>query len=308
MFNVDELLRWLDENGNTEVAATDGHAAHYRQFYGLTFPVSTHTMVLLDAGPFRIFAQHFARRGRRLGTVFLLHGYLDHSGLQAPTIDRLLDIGFDVVTFDHPGHGLSTGDRASIDNFDAYVECLTRVHSHYRDVIAPHVVMGHSLGGAISMTHMLKHPAMFPKAVLVAPLFRPKAWRIIRTVHRVGGRFLKAQPRLWRDNTRDHHFRHFIKEVDPLSPRAIPVEWVGAMFEWASTFETLPGVDASVLVVQGTDDGTVDWRANLPMIRSKFARVRIHMIHEGRHHLLNELDEWRSIAWEPIEPFLREHL
>jgi alpha-beta hydrolase superfamily lysophospholipase len=80
------------------------------------------------------------------------------------------------------------------------------------------------------------------------------------------------------------------------------------MFDWTRYFGTLDQSDARVLVVQGTEDGTVDWRGNMKIIRKKFSRVRIHLVGEGRHHLLNEIDEITDQAWEVIDPFLREHL
>jgi alpha-beta hydrolase superfamily lysophospholipase len=267
-----------------------------------------HEMGLLDVHDFRVFSQYFGLRNNRHGTVFLLHGYLDHSGLQGPTISRLLDLGFDVVALDHPGHGFSTGDRASIGDFQHYVDSLSVVYEHYEKTPGPHIVMGHSLGGAISMTHMLKHPHAFQKAVLVAPLFRPRGWRWIRSLHLAGKSFIRGQRRVFRQNTRDETFRRFIREEDPLSPVFIPIEWITSMFRWIREFHGLEKVDARVLVVQGTDDATVDWRGNMPMIRSKFADVRVHLVSEGLHHLLNEVDAWRDIVWQPIEPFLLEHI
>jgi len=308
LLDVEGVNRFLGESGTP--TATHGHDAgeNYLRFYGLAYPGTHHEMGLLDGHGFKVFVQHFARRVQRHGTVFLLHGYLDHSGLLSGAIRRLLDLGFEVVTFDQPGHGFSSGDRANIESFQHYVDSLAVVHDYYADQPGPHVVMGHSLGGAISMTYMLKHPHAFSKAVLVAPLFRPKGWRLIRSLHMLGRSFIKGQPRLWRNNTRDADFRQFIRTVDPLSPRFIPIEWIGAMFKWIREFRTLDRVDTRVLVVQGTDDGTVDWRGNMPMIRRKFPDVKIHLINEGKHQLLNEIDEWREIAWESIEPFLLEHI
>ena len=78
------------------------------------------------------------------------------------------------------------------------------------------------------------------------------------------------------------------------------------MFDWTRYFDGLGESDASVLVVQGTDDGTVDWRGNMNVIRRKFTDVRIHLVNEGRHHLLNEIEEISELAWQAIDPFLRE--
>ncbi|MDZ7686684.1 MAG: hypothetical protein U5O39_18350 [Gammaproteobacteria bacterium] len=76
------------------------------------------------------------------------------------------------------------------------------------------------------------------------------------------------------------------------------------MMEWIRHFRVLDPVDASVLVVQGTGDGTVDWRGNLRVIAQKFPTARIEVVEEGKHQLLNEIDEWRDRVWKHIDPFL----
>ncbi len=307
MIEPDKIVAWLAESDSPRRSTESPIGLGYLRFYALEFAATEHEMGLVRVGDFQVFVQKFTRHGPRHGTVFVLHGYLDHSGIQGPSILRLLDLGFDVVALDHPGHGLSTGDRASIPAFQVYVDSLAAALRRFPDVATPLTVMGHSMGGAVAMTYLLQHPGVFDKAVLVAPLFRPKSWRLIRAVHVVGKRVIKGQRRLWRENTRDLEFRAFIREKDPLSPRFIPTEWVTAMFAWVKDFHALSPVTASVLVVQGTDDGTVDWRGNLVMIRRKFPGVRIHIVHEGKHQLLNEVDEWRDRTWEPIGPFLLGH-
>ncbi len=236
----------------------------------------------------------------------MLHGYLDHGGIQGATIRRLLDIGYDVVCVDHVGHGFSTGDRASTETFQIYVDSVSAALDAAPALGEP-VILGHSLGGAVAMTHMLQHPHLFRKAVLVAPLFRPKAWQMIRVVHFFGRHFLRGQKRVWRKNTRDVDFRYFIEHVDPLSPRFIPIAWINAMMDWIDHFSVLDPVDAEVLVVQGTDDGTVDWRGNWQMIQQKFPGATRQIVQEGKHQLLNELDEWQDKVWSHIEPFLGVH-
>ena len=55
------------------------------------------------------------------GSVVIVHGYLDHTGLYGHLIKQLLERQLTVVCFDLIGHGLSSGEPASIDSFDQYV-------------------------------------------------------------------------------------------------------------------------------------------------------------------------------------------
>ncbi|MCX7787732.1 MAG: alpha/beta hydrolase, partial [Spirochaetes bacterium] len=61
------------------------------------------------------------------GTVFLVHGYLDHSGSWSPVIKKILSERFVVVALDLPGHGVSGGIRGDIEDFSQYGEAVRRV-------------------------------------------------------------------------------------------------------------------------------------------------------------------------------------
>ena len=56
--------------------------------------------------------------------------------------------------------------------------------------------------------------------------------------------------------------------------------------------------------MQGTDDGTVDVRGNWRVTQEKFPKATQHIVQDGKHQLLNELDEWQDKVWAPVEPFL----
>ncbi|MDZ7686685.1 MAG: alpha/beta fold hydrolase [Gammaproteobacteria bacterium] len=202
---VDEIQDWLGAHPGIHNVTPLSLAIAYRKFYGLDFHVDEHHMGRVPVHAERIFVQLYRRFASHLGTVFLLHGYLDHSGIQGPTIERLLDLGYDVVAIDHAGHGFSTGDRANTDTFQLYVDSVSAAEEA-SDTKGSLVIMGHSLGGAVAMTHMLQHPHIFRRAVLIAPLYRPKSWRMLKLLHLLGRHLIKGQPRLWRQNTRDETF------------------------------------------------------------------------------------------------------
>lgn len=59
---------------------------------------------------------------------------------------------YPVTTIDLPGHGENTGD--SRDSIEAYVEDVRAALQHLEDV----VLIGHSMGGAITMVYALEYP------------------------------------------------------------------------------------------------------------------------------------------------------
>ena len=88
----------------------------YRALYGLDqLTHLTHDQGYVRAGEHRIHVQVFRPQVETIrGTVWLIHGYLEHSALYQPMIAELLAQQFSVITFDLPGHGLSNGPAASI--------------------------------------------------------------------------------------------------------------------------------------------------------------------------------------------------
>src|SRR5690554_7256250 len=93
----------------------------YCRFYGLDLWVEHPEVVYhqgyVQADRHEVMVHYFRlpETAGNKGTVFILHGYFDHVGLYTQLIDRCLGAGFDVLTYDQPGHGLSSGtpDRKS---------------------------------------------------------------------------------------------------------------------------------------------------------------------------------------------------
>ena len=92
------------------------------QYYGMDFYAQDalqHSVGTVPSGPFQLAVHSLATSAAR-GNLLLLHGYFDHSGLYGKMIEYGLSRGCNVLIFDLPGHGLSTGEAAVIDDFAAY--------------------------------------------------------------------------------------------------------------------------------------------------------------------------------------------
>ena len=62
-----------------------------------------------------------------MASLLILHGYYDHVGLYRHVVEWGLRMGFAVLACDLPGHGLSSGARASINEFVEYQAVLQRL-------------------------------------------------------------------------------------------------------------------------------------------------------------------------------------
>jgi lysophospholipase len=269
-------------------------ATAYLDFYGLNFPGAAHAFGTFRSGSQVLAAQTF-RPAEARATVIVVHGYFDHTGTLSLAIRHLLEQGFAVAAFDLPGHGLSSGPRADITDFQVYATAFDDFLSLCRAHMPPpcHVV-AHSTGAAAVITHLLTQgDDGLGRVVLVAPLVRSAHWEVSTFAARLFDPLVSDVPRVFRDNTSDEDFAEFVRS-DPLQPRIAPMGWVQALIAWNERLEGYPPSPNPVVIIQGDEDSVVDWKHNLTSLRSKFPNARVEMITGGKHQLLGEKRELRE--------------
>ena len=289
-------------------AISDAERDYFRH-YGINFEERyddvVHYFGHFACERFDIVAHYFYKRGSN-NTCFIVHGYYDHSGLFARLIEYCLQRNFSVVIFDLPGHGLSTGERASVNSFADYQQVLKQVLARFDGVApGPWIAIGQSTGGAILMDFILSGNAdTFVKTVLLAPLYRPAGWVSGRWLHALIGPFIKRTRRHFAANSHDESFLAFLRQRDPLQYRHLSLAWVSALKKWMRYFSQLPATDYAPLIIQGKEDTTVDWRFNLPLIEKKFPKAKVFYLKHGRHHLANESEDIREKIYAAMDLYL----
>jgi alpha-beta hydrolase superfamily lysophospholipase len=84
------------------------------------------------------------------GRVLIVHGLGEHGGRYAQVAAALNRAGWQVQSYDHRGHGQSSGARGAIPRAEALCEDLAAVIDALRDRSGPLVLLGHSMGGLIA--------------------------------------------------------------------------------------------------------------------------------------------------------------
>lgn len=241
------------------------------------------------------------------GTVYVLHGYHDHTGIMSPLIRFLLKRNWSVVAMDLPGHGLSGGPEADIDTFSTYRSCFRTVYKRMKPhVRKPYVFAGHSTGAAVLIDAALQVQKLDVQQLIVfAPLIHSSYWFVSKVGLPIADLFLEAISRSVPDVSHDANFLRFVREKDPLQSKEIPLSWVEALFEWNEEItEAAPNERLPVTVFQGTEDSVVDWDYNLPFLRDKFRTLSVQKIEGGRHHLLNETVRYRRKVFSTLRNIL----
>ena len=291
-------------------ALTDAVHDYFRH-YGLEALLNDTSEVhagFVDTGRFALWCQVWSPP-EPTGTAFVIHGYFDHLGLYRHLLSCLLAKGWRVVLWDLPGHGLSSGPRAEIEDFDDYQHCLAHLQETLQTLgMAPEpwLGVGQSTGAAILATDALtrRDTAGWAGIVLLAPLVRPWRWSQASWLHLIASPFVKELPRKYRPNSTDEAFTAFLRDQDPLQPERLSVAWITAMRRWMPRLLALEPNPLPTLILQGEQDLTVDWEWNLAILAEKFPNAEIHRHPEARHHLVNEADPIREVLFEALDRFI----
>ncbi|MEB5476107.1 alpha/beta hydrolase [Acinetobacter pollinis] len=287
----------------------------YQKLYGLDVLDCDYWQGYIQTEQFKLHTQVFQPQQNDIcGTVFLLHGYLEHSGIYQPIIEEILSQGFSVLTFDLPGHGLSSGSPANIENFDHYQDVLHAIYRYTKNapqLQKPWLGVGQSTGGAILMHHILayaeqrKNPIV-ERILLLSPLLRPakSAWWHNPVGLGIIRRIKKQVPRHFRRNNHNPEFLRFVRLKDPLQPKMMGMNWILAMSKWMAVMEERPSCRIPVWMAQGALDQTVDWRYNIEFVRKKFRLQTLLILEEGSHQLINEREDIRAALTGLIPAFL----
>ena len=281
---------------------------NYWKFYGINFSETmagiSQTIGFVESEKFDVCCQVFTPE-KSVATCFVVHGYLDHTGLYGHLIKKLLELSYTVVTIDLPGHGLSSGKRADIDTFFSYEEALQSVLNQCGTLPRPWHGIGQSTGCSVLLLSLIRSPVNnFSKTVLFAPLVRPNYWIKGKLLQPIVSLFRDEWPRYFSPNSHDSNFLSFVKNKDSFQSRVLPFGWLKSMRQWVAWILKQKRIEACMLVLQGGEDATVDGEFNVKALEKRVTDIRVSHHTEARHHLVNESEEIRELLFTELERFL----
>ena len=274
----------------------------YFDFYNIHFTKAAgqplqHNFGYLILSSFSI-ATHLYTSKAFTKTAVINHGYMDHSGLYNHLIKALLEAEYNVLVYDHPGHGLSSGEQAGIQSYQDFQQVLSELLDKLENKLPkPWSVIGQSMGGAISADFVLHNTQhQFNKCVLLAPLVTPKHWSTIKVQYQGLKHLVNGVPRKFRDSSLDKDFLQFLAHNDPLQTKQIRTSWVKSLIEWQDHILASYPSKMPTLLIQGDNDNTIDWRYGLEVYKEKFTQLEIVILASANHHLVCETPILRDKA------------
>ncbi|WP_370980150.1 alpha/beta fold hydrolase [Agaribacterium sp. ZY112] len=262
----------------------------------------------IQAGAYQLACHYWAVDQAR-AEVVICHGLFDHVALYQPLIRYLLSQRINVLAFDLPEHGLSSGGFGQLDDFSLYHQTLEALLEHFPKGELARIALGQSTGAAVWSGPLLqKTPLAVDAAIFLAPLLKVRAWKKIQCANYVLRPWLKKIRRSFTSNSHDPDFVDFLCHKDPLQVRYISTSWIAAMLRWPAVFMALPASSIPLFLVQGTGDKTVDFDYNLPCFKQKFLNAQVMILEGARHHLTREAAPWQEPMFTAIGSYLDDFL
>lgn len=255
------------------------------------------------------------------GVLVIVHGLAEHGGRYRETAEFFAAQGWVVFAGDLRGHGLSPdapgGGRVHVHRFTDYfmdVEAFTDVARQANESL-PLFLLGHSMGGLIAISYLLRNPADLTGAVISSPAlgahpeFRPPlALRLlVGLLSRLAPRARFPSDLDTRALSRDPAVVQAYVE-DPLVSRKVSARWYAEILKAMKLANEQAGaLRTPILLMQSGADRLVDpaaparWAAGAP------AGLVEQVAWEGFYHeMFNEPGKDqvrdRTLAW------LRERL
>jgi alpha-beta hydrolase superfamily lysophospholipase len=228
--------------------------------------------------------------------VVLVHGMGEHSGRYQHVAKKLTDNSFSVVTFDHFGHGKTTGKRGHNPSFEAVLESVSKTIKKAKELFPkkPVFLYGHSMGGNTVINYTIRNRHELKGVVATSPFlrlaFKPPALKLF-----VGKILQNILPSLTMANELDitaiSRDKEEVKKYkdDPLIHAKISPNYSIKFIEtgkWA--IENASKLRTNMFLLHGTADRIIDYKGTQEFANTS-DKATLKLYEGGYHELQNDL-------------------
>ena len=251
-----------------------------------------------------------------VATLLVIHGLSDHSGRFAQFGRRMASNSISVYALDLRGHGVSEGRRGHADRFDFFLQDVERFRREVESITngeLPTFILGHSMGGLITLRYIEEFETPLRGAILTSPWLATgpsiPRWKIL------GAGFLnKMLPALPIDAginadylSHDPEVSKQYREDHLVHGKITPRLFMEASAAMGLVFHRSDRIRMALLFLLAGDDQIVDTRKSETFARS-LARgdVTISVMPDYYHEVLNDFD--RAQAMKEIRDWITGRL
>lgn len=267
-------------------------------------PATDTSLTTKDGIPLRLRVWRPERPPR--GQVVVTHGHGEHLGRYNHIAQALCGADFVAYTYDLRGHGRSGGKKGHSPSFLTYVDDLYEVHdlASRTDPTLPLWLMGHSLGGLITLTYGVRRAPQAAGMIASAPLlqakYAPPRWKVL-----MAQTLASLVPSLTvstelSEGVRMSHDEAFLKsmpdqdlEHSQMSLR-VGNDVLSIMQE---TLAQAPRLTLPLLLLHGEADGAADPAASREFYKQAGSQDKTLKVYPGLYHeIMNETEREQVLS------------
>ncbi|XP_028308482.1 monoglyceride lipase isoform X2 [Gouania willdenowi] len=273
---------------------------------------------IVNADGLHLFCRYWEPEGPPRALVFIAHGAGEHCGPYDEIAHKLKDQSLLVFAHDHVGHGQSEGERMNVKDFQVYIRDVLQhvdmMKSRHPDL--PVFIVGHSMGGAISILTACERPSDFSGVVLIAPMVQmnpdtatPLKVFFAKILNQVCPRLsLGSIESKWISRDQKHVEAYDTDELNFHGGLRVSfgVQLMGAA---ARIEREIPSISWPFLLLHGDHDKLCDIRGSKMMNDNAGSSDKKLKIYEGGYHALHhDLPEVVESVLKEVTTWITEHI
>lgn len=264
---------------------------------------------LVNADGQYLFCRYWEPTGTPKALIFVSHGAGEHCGRYDELAQMLKRLDMLVFAHDHVGHGQSEGERMVVSDFQVFVRDLLQhvntVQKDYPEI--PVFLLGHSMGGAISILAAAERQTHFSGMILISPLIlaNPESASTLKVLAAKLLNFVLPNISLGRIDSSvlsRNKTEVDLYNSDPLICHAgVKVCFGIQLLNAVSRVErAMPRLTLPILLLQGSADRLCDSKGAYLLMESSPSQDKTLKMYEGAYHVLHkELPEvTNSVLYE----------
>lgn len=273
---------------------------------------------LVNADGQYLFCRYWKPSGTPKALIFMSHGAGEHCGRYDELAQMLKGLDMLVFAHDHVGHGQSEGERMVVSDFQVFVRDLLQhvdtIQKDYPEV--PIFLLGHSMGGAISILAAAERPTHFSGMVLISPLVlaNPESASTLKVLAAKLLNFVLPNMSLGRIDSSvlsRNKSEVDLYNSDPLICRAgVKVCFGIQLLNAVSRVErAMPRLTLPFLLLQGSADRLCDSKGAYLLMESSRSQDKTLKMYEGAYHVLHkELPEVTNSVLHEINTWVSHRI
>lgn len=249
----------------------------------------------------------------------MTHGISEHSECYSATAESLAKLGWNTIGWDMRGHGRSEGKRGFVANFSDYTSDLGALLRHLKKqgyLELPFAILGHSLGGLVTLRYALEHhendpqpgaialssPALgisvaVPPAKDLAARFIKKIWPSMTMYNEIN----------YNDLTRDPEFLNTYAKDSLRHDKISPALYLGMLDTMSMVVKSGEKIKTPVIIQAAGHEKIVSLEATKQFYESIGSENKKLVVYEDSYHeIFNDLD--RDKVFRDLDQFLSSAL